>query len=238
MAADPDLHGSSRSTPAQGSRLLSARSLTCERDDRILFAGLDLEIRGGEVMQLKGSNGSGKTTLLRILCGLNDSFRGEIRWEGRPIKGRNDAYLSDLLYIGHQVGVNKVLSPMENLRWSCALHEMAGDETIREALARMGLAGYEDSQCMNLSAGQKQRVSLSRLLISPAMLWILDEPFTTLDVHGVRLLEDLLVEHVRKGGAALVTTHHDLSVAHDLKVLNLDTHVPDPEQVALQAEAW
>lgn len=230
----PATPSTSDSPAANSTPLLAARNLICERDDRVLFAGLDLELRSGEVVQLKGSNGSGKTTLLRILCGLNDSFSGEIQWQGRPIKGHSDAYLSNLLYIGHHVGVNKVLTPVENLRWSCALHEIATDVDILQALDRIGLRGYEESRCMTLSAGQKQRVSLARLLISPARLWILDEPFTTLDVNGVKLLETLLADHVENSGAALVTTHHNLSVAHHLRVLNLDTHVPD--ETILQPE--
>jgi len=202
--------------------MLSARQLFCERDDRLLFESLNFDLEEGQVLQVKGSNGSGKTTLLRILCGLNDNYRGEIDWFGRPIQHQRDEFYGSLLYLGHRVGVNMVLSPMENLRWACNLQSPTSDQQIVEALERLDLRGFEDSPCHNLSAGQKQRVSLARLLISPARLWVLDEPFTTLDVYGVAVLEDLLAEHVTRGGSIVVTTHHALSVKTGIQYLNLD----------------
>jgi heme exporter protein A len=202
--------------------MLSARNLFCERDDRVLFEGLDFALSEGEILQVQGSNGSGKTTLLRILCGLNDSYEGDIFWHGQPLKEVRDDFYSALLYMGHKVGVNKVLSPMENLRWSCSLHAQTTDEEIQSALDKLGLRGFEDSPCYALSAGQQQRVSLARLLINPAKLLILDEPFTTLDVVGVKDLENLLDEHVAAGGSVMVTTHHKLNVNTEVRNLRLD----------------
>ncbi len=205
-----------------GVPLLQARSLFCERDERVLFSEFQLDIHAGQLVQVLGSNGSGKTTLLRILCGLNDSYEGEILWRGQPVEEQRETFLASLLYIGHRVGVNRILTPRENLRWSASLHSPVEDDRIEAALARVGLRAYEDIPCRNLSAGQTQRVSLARLLISPAALWILDEPFTTLDVYGVRDLEMLLAEHVANGGAVLVTTHHRLDVPCELHRVNLD----------------
>ncbi len=202
--------------------LLQASALFCERDERVLFRGLNFSLYPGEVMQVQGSNGSGKTTLLRILCGLNSSYEGEIFWLGEDIGDNREGFLASLLYIGHRVGVNKILTARENLRWSCALHSPVTDTDIDNALARVGLVGYADVPCRNMSAGQQQRVSLARLLLSPAKLWVLDEPFTTLDVHGIKALETLLAEHAGKGGAVLVTTHHKLDVPCELRRLNLD----------------
>ncbi len=202
--------------------MLSARQLHCERDDRLLFQNLDFDLGEGQVLQVKGSNGSGKTTLLRILCGLNDNFTGNIYWYGQAVARHRDEFLASLLYLGHRVGVNMVLSPLENLRWACNLQAPTSDEKIVMALEKLDLRGFEDSPCHNLSAGQKQRVSLARLLVSPARLWVLDEPFTTLDIYGVAALEELLAEHVSAGGAVVVTTHHALSVNTDIQYLNLD----------------
>jgi heme exporter protein A len=202
--------------------LLQVSNLFCERDDRVLFTGLDFSVAAGYLLQVKGSNGSGKTTLLRIICGLNDSFEGEIYWQGRPVHRNRELFLASLLYIGHRNAVNKILSPRENLRWRCALHTRVSDAAIEQALAYVSLSGYEDVPCRNLSAGQQQRVSLASLQISPARLWILDEPFTTLDVKGVKALETLLEEHVSAGGAVLVTTHHRLEVPCTLRILDLD----------------
>lgn len=202
--------------------LLQARELFCERDERVLFAGLDFTLHSGELMQVAGSNGSGKTTLLRILCGLNSLWDGELFWRGRPLHEQHENFLASLLYIGHRVGVNRILSPRENLRWSCALQGSADDQRIEQALAQVGLAGYDDIPCHNLSAGQHQRVALARLYLIDVPLWILDEPFTTLDVHGVRALEQHLAAHAARGGAVMVTTHHTLNVPCDITRLDLD----------------
>jgi heme exporter protein A len=207
---------------APASPLLQASALFCERDDRVLFSDLSFSLFPGELMQVQGSNGSGKTTLLRILCGLNSSYEGEIYWDGVAIDEDRESFLASLLYIGHRVGVNKILTARENLRWSSALHAPVTDADIDAALEGVGLAGYADVVCRNMSAGQQQRVSLARLLLSPARLWVLDEPFTTLDVNGVKTLERLLADHAGRGGAVLVTTHHKLDVTYELRRLNLD----------------
>lgn len=109
----------SSSNEPNGEPMLSARKLFCERDERVLFSELDLELREGQVLQVQGSNGSGKTTLMRILCGLNDSYEGSIYWYGQNIEEQAENFFASLLYMGHRVGVSKVLTPMENLRWSC-----------------------------------------------------------------------------------------------------------------------
>lgn len=214
---------SSHSSPAPSAQvLLEARGLFCERDDRVLFNDLAFSLHEGELLQVQGSNGSGKTTLLRILCGLNSSYEGELFWEGVPIDEDRETFLASLLYLGHRVGVNKILTARENLRWSAALHSPKTDQDIDASLEAVGLMGYADITCRNMSAGQQQRVSLARLLLSPARLWVLDEPFTTLDVRGVKILENLLAAHVAQGGAVLVTTHHQLDVPCSMRRLNLD----------------
>ena len=200
--------------------VLQAEHLFCERDNRVLFKDLNFTAYRGQVIQIKGSNGSGKTTLLRILCGLNDAFRGELKWFNQPIQDHWEGVRSSLIYMGHRVGVNKVLTPHENLRWSVGLSTSVTNEQIHDALGEMGLRGFEDSQCFTLSAGQQQRVSLSRLLLNKALLWVLDEPFTTLDQEGVSLLERLLSQHGNEGGVVFVTTHHELLLPN-LTILDL-----------------
>lgn len=206
-----------------GTPLLQARGLYCERDERVLFSALDFTLHTGELMQVAGSNGSGKTTLLRILCGLNSLWDGELFWRGSPLQEQRETFLASLLYIGHRVGVNRILSPRENLRWSCSLQGGADDRRIERALEQVGLAGYDDIPCHNLSAGQHQRVALARLHLIDVPLWILDEPFTTLDVDGVRALEQHLAAHTERGGSVMVTTHHALDVPCGITRLDLGT---------------
>lgn len=202
--------------------MLRAAGLYCERDDRVLFSGLDLVVNAGQALQVQGSNGSGKTTLLRILCGLNADYEGDIYWAGRPVEEDLGAFRAGVFYLGHAPAIKKILSPLENLRWFCATQGRGGDAEIRAALRRFGLKGYDDLPCYLLSAGQQRRVSLARLLLTPARLWVLDEPFTALDRKGVAELEDFLAEHVRAGGSVLLTTHHPLRLPCELSVLDLD----------------
>ncbi len=208
--------------PGQG--MLEAKDLYCERDDRVLFQHLDFNLFAGQAIQLQGSNGSGKTTLLRILCGLNSDYRGEIRWRGQLVEKARTDFRAQVFYLGHNPAINKRLSAAENLRWFCASRgQRAGN--ITEALAAFSLQGYEDVPCYMMSAGQQRRVSLARMKLVPAALWILDEPFTALDKKGVSELEGMLSDFVRVGGSLLLTTHHPLQMGCAVDVIDLDARI-------------
>ncbi len=202
--------------------LLKVVDLFCERDERTLFDGLSFTLAAGELMQIEGANGSGKTTLLRILSGLSNDFEGEIYWCGELISKMKEEFLSSMLYFGHQPGVKGVLTPVENLRWYSAIHPALSEESIISALEAVGLKGYEDVPCHSLSAGQNRRVSLARLYMNRARLWILDEPFTAIDKRGVAAKEKLLAGHVAAGGSVILTTHHDLTSCGPVTKINLD----------------
>lgn len=202
--------------------MLDVQHLYCERDERVLFAQLSFSVQSGTLLQIQGANGSGKTTLLRILAGLNTEYSGDILWRGQPRRKVQAEYQQALFFLGHSPAINRTLTPMQNLRWFCALQGISDDDAIRAALAEQGLRGYEDIPCYQMSAGQQRRVSLSRLLLSSAPLWILDEPFTALDKQGVAELERRISNKAASGGAVILTTHHSLQVEHPLSVLNLD----------------
>ncbi|WP_372740419.1 cytochrome c biogenesis heme-transporting ATPase CcmA [Neptunomonas sp.] len=202
--------------------LLKVVDLFCERDERTLFDGLAFTLAAGELMQIEGANGSGKTTLLRILSGLSNDFEGEIYWRGKLIEKMKDEFLSSMLYFGHQPGVKGMLTPVENLQWYSAIHPALSAEKILVALDAVGLKGYEDVPCHSLSAGQNRRVSLARLYMNTATLWILDEPFTAIDKHGVAAKEKWLAGHVAAGGSVILTTHHDLTSCGPVTKINLD----------------
>lgn len=207
--------------------MLTVSGLTCERDERILFADLSFNVEAGSLWQVQGANGSGKTTLLRILAGLNGDYSGELAWQGKPCRDVRAEYQQSLFYLGHAPSVNRTLTPLQNLRWFCALQGFSDDAAIHAGLDELGLRGYADIPCYQLSAGQQRRVSLARLLLTPAKLWILDEPFTALDRQGVAELEARVSRHAQRGGAVLLTTHHALQTQHPLTVLNLDALRPE-----------
>lgn len=190
--------------------LLSVSGLHCERDDVCLFTALEFTVKSGEILQVTGPNGAGKTTLLRALVGLSLGVQGQVAWNGQPVARDRPAFHAQLLYVGHRIGINPLLTPEENLRALSGGAAGAAGPLLWQALAEAGLAGYETQPCWQLSAGQNRRVVLARLRLSSCPLWILDEPFTALDKEGRRLLEKMLQEHVTEGGMAVLTTHYPL----------------------------
>ena len=193
--------------------MLSAHGLTCVRGERRLFAGLDLAIDAGEWLHVRGENGAGKTSLLRLLAGLAQPAAGEIAWCGQPIRQADDRYHRTLLFLGHQGALKDELTALENLEFAAALDdvELPQSEAIA-ALQRFGLKGREELPVRFLSAGQKRRVLLARLLTRKAALWVLDEPFTALDVKGTDLLAALIREHLAGGGMTVLTSHQTIPI--------------------------
>jgi heme exporter protein A len=195
--------------PSVDHPLIEIKELECVRDHTPLFSNLNFKAETGTITQIGGENGSGKTSLLRILTGLAPAESGQVLWRGKPIQKRRADYAEALTFIGHLPGIKAQLSPLVNLCW---LAPSAGRPDYFQALAEVGLRGYEDSPCYTLSAGQKRRVALARLYLEQRQVWILDEPFTAIDKKGVEKLEALLVLHAEKGGVVILTTHHELKV--------------------------
>jgi heme exporter protein A len=201
--------------------LISVEKLCAERDGRVLFSGLDFRVEAGQVIQVTGANGAGKTTLLRMLCGLLPATAGEIYWCGKPFAAQRYEFSHEVLFLGHAPGFKTGLSPRENLQWYFALRQNIATSDIDNALAQVGLRGYEDTVVFQLSAGQQRRVALARLLISSARLWVLDEPFTAIDKQGVAELEAIISDHANSGGSVILTSHQDLSANAKVSQINL-----------------
>lgn len=210
---------------------LQANGLYCERDDRVLFNHLDIHLTNGDLLQLAGPNGAGKTTLLRLLAGLNRDFTGQLLWQGQDLHRHYTDYAQARLYQGHLSAVKKSLTPIENLKWLCSNWPVAED-LLWAALAEVELAGFEETPCRQLSAGQQRRVALARLSVAPTPLWILDEPFTALDKAGVHWLENKLQQHIQRGGAAIIVSHHALENIPNLQRLDLGQQGKSAAEVA------
>lgn len=219
--------------------LLQLINLSCQRDDRSLFDGLSHTFNAGDIVQVVGPNGSGKTSLLRLLTGICSDYRGEILWRGQSIATDRLDYLNHLMYLGHLPGVKKALTPTENLAWWGGMNRGHAQTSMADALAEVGLAGFEDTPCYQLSAGQLRRVALSRLYLTPSPVWILDEPFTAIDKVGVTKLETLMQEHALGGGCVILTTHQDIAL-EGIKKINLLDYEPDltASSGTWQQEEW
>ncbi|MCB1961307.1 MAG: cytochrome c biogenesis heme-transporting ATPase CcmA [Rhodocyclaceae bacterium] len=203
--------------------MLEVTDLACLRGDRMLFADVALTVAAGELVRIAGPNGVGKTSLLRLLCGLAVPEHGAVRWKGERIDHNRDAFHRELLYLGHAAALNDLLSPLENLRFTATTHGHPADVARCEAaLTRIGLEAQRDLPAKVLSQGQRRRVGLARLYLSEDVpLWVLDEPFTALDVDAVRDLADWLDAHCARGGMVVMTTHQDVPFATPLRVFDL-----------------
>jgi heme exporter protein A len=200
--------------------------LSCARGDRTLFENLSVRIADGQLLYVTGSNGSGKTTLLRTVCGLARPALGDIRWNGQSTRTLGDEYRSCISYVGHHDGVQGELTPVENLKaYHCISRNASPSspqpnsrngatsaDSFDDVLSRLGLAPYRSFPAKILSQGQKRRLALARLLVANKPFWILDEPFTALDVRSCRLISELLADHLARGGMAMISSHQDFDI--------------------------
>lgn len=191
------------------------------RGSRHVLKGVSLEVSPGDLVHVSGPNGAGKTTLLRVATGLLRPEQGRVLWRGTPIARAAEDYQAELAYASHEPALKSELSALENLRFMVGLKRRAGNSELMCCLERTGAAACAELPARVLSAGQRRRVAMARVLAVRARLWLLDEPYTNLDAAGSNLLSELLAEHIGLGGLALVVAHHDLDVAGEIRRLAL-----------------
>jgi heme exporter protein A len=192
---------------------LSFSKLGCVKGGRQLFNNIDCDVTAGQWLYVTGANGVGKTSLLRMVCGLASIEAGSILWNGTPIQKQADAYRQDLCYLGHLNALQESMTVDENLRFTSALGGLAPErEQRQQVLARFGLRGRSQQLVRHLSQGQKRRVALSRLALSPARLWVLDEPYVAMDESGINMLADLIGDHLEQGGLVVLTSHQKVPI--------------------------
>ncbi len=194
--------------------MLAIKQLECVRGERRLFANLSFEAAPHTLLEVRGPNGSGKTSLLRNLCGLLPPAAGTISWRGNDIHTDADDYRSHLTYLGHLSGVKDELTATENLRLSASSGGLPADaDAIDAALHKLGIRDFRHLPCKALSQGQRRRVALARLCLSATReLWILDEPFTALDVAALAVIKELVESHLDRGGIVVLTTHQEVAI--------------------------
>jgi heme exporter protein A len=191
------------------------------RGDRHVLKGVSMLAAPGDLVHVSGPNGTGKTTLLRVITGLLSPEQGRVTWCAKDIGRFSTEYLQRLAYVSHEPALKGDLTALENLKFSVGLKRRVSAEELGEHLSRVGVAPCAHLPARVLSAGQRRRVAMARVLAMQASLWLLDEPFTNLDAQGSKLVSELLETHVRDGGVAVVVAHHDLQIERPLRRLEL-----------------
>lgn len=213
------------------SAVFRADQLSCRRGDRLIFQGLGFSMAPSGALLLLGRNGSGKSSLLRLLAGLLKPASGQLFWGEETLNGEREAHAGRLHYLGHQDAVKPVLTVEENLLFWARLHDPeAPAERVEAALAAFNLKPLAQTAGKLLSAGQKRRLALARLLAARAPLWLLDEPSVGLDYDSVGRLEEILAQHRAEGGMVALSTHAELALP-EAEVLQMGDFAPTAEQV-------
>ncbi|MCH8250523.1 MAG: cytochrome c biogenesis heme-transporting ATPase CcmA [Proteobacteria bacterium] len=190
---------------------LSATNLTLIRGERCLFQELDFALNPGELLLLKGQNGSGKTSLLRAIAGMLSLESGEIFWNEAPVLQQRQEFHGALVWLAHKTGLKGDLTLVENLRFEASLRPQS-DNDLAVVCERVGISRLKRLPLRSLSAGQQRRVALARLVLADVPLWLLDEPFTSLDRDGRHLVTQLVEEHLTSGGMCVMAAHQDVEI--------------------------
>lgn len=189
---------------------LLARDLACRRGERIVFAGLSFSLGPKDALVVRGPNGAGKSSLLRLIAGLAERVRGELLCDGAEVSRDWSTFHARLHHLGHLDAIKPALTVAENLQFWAALQ--GGADRSDAALDRFGLLDLSDLPARLLSAGQRRRLALARLLAAPRPLWLLDEPTTALDAASIAVLTETAAEHRAGGGLVIAAAHGKLAL--------------------------
>ena len=188
------------------SNILKVKNLNCQRSGKVVLQGLNFEVEAGKNVEIIGSNGSGKTTILRLLLGFINDYDGDIYWNDSEVPSKLQEKDIHCFYQGHQIGIKPLLTVYENLKFSSSGFN-SSEEEITSVANKVGIKTFLNRQSASLSVGQKRRIAIGRWLLKDFNLYLIDEPFTTLDDEGVELIKDVVTELNNRGASFLITGH-------------------------------
>ena len=198
-------------------------SATCYKNNNLIFSDVSISYNDGDIGIIMGPNGCGKTTLIRSICGIQALDEGQILLDKIDIKNHNNNYMDKIIYIGHKNSLNNDFSIYENLEYLSAFDSSSKINKINEAMKYFDIYKYRNYMVSEISEGNKKKVSLARLIISQKKVWILDEPLSYLDDTAVNIFTNLVLNHQKKGGITIASTHYDFSKnINNVKYLNMD----------------
>lgn len=188
------------------SNILKVKNLNCQRSGKVVLQGLNFEVEAGKNVEIIGSNGSGKTTILRLLLGFINDYDGDIYWNDSEVPSKLQEKDIHCFYQGHQIGIKPLLTVYENLKFSSSGFN-SSEEEITSVANKVGIKTFLNRQSASLSVGQKRRIAIGRWLLKDFNLYLIDEPFTTLDDEGVELIKGVVTELNNRGASFLITGH-------------------------------
>ncbi len=201
--------------------VLSVQGVHLWRGETHVLRGVDLRVQYGEAVHLQGHNGAGKSSLLRVIAGLLWAEQGSIQWKGQSLSADSDEFFRNLVYLSHDNALKLDLTVSENLSCLLGMRQWVDPMLVSGVIQRLGLSGLNQRAVRELSAGQRRRVALARVFLSPGGLWLLDEPLTNLDAAGVATVCAFMEEHVDRGGSVLFTAHGEVSLNGRTRVVTL-----------------
>ena len=201
---------------------ISVNSATCYKNNNLIFSDVSISYNDGDIGIIMGPNGCGKTTLIRSICGIQGLDEGQVLLDKIDIKHHDNNYMDKIIYIGHKNSLNNDFSVYENLEYLSAFDSSSKINKINEAMKYFDIYKYRNYMVSEISEGNKKKVSLARLLISQKKVWILDEPLSYLDDTAVNIFTNLVLNHQKKGGITIASTHYDFSKnINNVKYLNM-----------------
>lgn len=202
---------------------ISVNSATCYKNNNLIFSDVSISYNDGDIGIIMGPNGCGKTTLIRSICGIQGLDEGQVLLDKIDIKHHDNNYMDKIIYIGHKNSLNNDFSVYENLEYLSAFDSSSKINKINDAMKYFDIYKYRNYMVSEISEGNKKKASLARLLISQKKVWILDEPLSYLDDTAVNIFTNLVLNHQKKGGITIASTHYDFSKnINNVKYLNMD----------------